>query len=550
MSPLLPCDVTRSEHDLEAAVAKDIAMHPVTGTFADSAHEAAFASQLFRVAYPVHLFLMALSLALLIWVALASPPELQTLWGMITLSVSLGLVGRALLHRMHDSARAQRLGSWTWAVLLMLAEAAEIGSLMMAPAAACELERKDHSAPLVATAIALINGSHGMPFVHKLALVGFAGLTKLLVATPAICQDSAVIAYEAGALILGAAVAHMVELHMRHNYAEKRRTEEDKRRLDEEKRLLEERNEQLQTSNERLMYDVQYRGRPLDDDDERSAIRRGLQAGPSPASDSDLARGPAPSDSAPTSLPPGPPSSSASSSSAPPQGADCQYFAEAAATPAIDDRVELVELSALAEMADDDAMHNLAVHHLIPAQANLQMASTMSVISSSMCCSAAQLLGGDQPFARPGRLYLQAAFNTQPDQQHQTHLPAAAASCSSISRPLLSGFSDDPWELYFIFAKLFTPKHPSTLPKAQWVSYTRMRLAVQPFAPARVWRHGPGNLKQLVVEWYQHHPAFAGLAQSAWCKRLADHDQQVLPGRSQPTCYKFCFEFTTAGGDQ
>eukprot|EP00964_Phaeocystis_antarctica_P117668 scaffold81467_cov63-Phaeocystis_antarctica.AAC.1 len=60
--------------------------------------------------------------------------------------------------------------------------------------------------------------------------------------------------------------------------------------------------EQLQTSNERLLYDVQRRGRPLDDDDDRSAIRRGLQAGP------------APSDSPPPSLPPGAPSSSAGSS--------------------------------------------------------------------------------------------------------------------------------------------------------------------------------------------------------------------------------------------
>ena len=77
-----------------------------------------------------------------------------------------------------------------------------------------------------------------------------------------------------------------------------------------------------------------------------------------------------------------------------------------------------------------------------------------------------------------------------------------------------------------------------------------MLLAVQPLAPARVWKQGPDNLKQRVVEWCQHHPAFAGLAQSAWCKRLADHDQQVLPGRSQPTVYKFCFEFTPAGGDQ
>ena len=55
--------------------------------------------------------------------------------------------------------------------------------------------------------------------------------------------------------------------------------------------------------------------------------------------------------------------------------------------------------------------------------------------------------------------------------------------------------------------RLFTPKHPSTLPKSQWLSYTRRtRLfsIVQPYAPARVWRQGRGNLKQLVIEWCQH----------------------------------------------
>ena len=52
-----------------------------------------------------------------------------------------------------------------------------------------------------------------------------------------------------------------------------------------------------------------------------------------------------------------------------------------------------------------------------------------------------------------------------------------------------------------------------------------------------------GNLRQLVIEWCEHHPAFAGLAQSAWCMRLRDDDQQAAPGRRQPTVYKFCLEY-------
>ena len=88
-----------------------------------------------------------------------------------------------------------------------------------------------------------------------------------------------------------------------------------------ESRRLEERNEQLRAEKERLMYDVQRRGQPLDDGDDRSAIRRGLQAGPSQpyhradSTDSSETGAPAPSDSLPPSLPPGAPSSSASKSS-------------------------------------------------------------------------------------------------------------------------------------------------------------------------------------------------------------------------------------------
>ena len=100
----------------------------------------------------------------------------------------------------------------------------------------------------------------------------------------------------------------------------------------------------------------------------------------------------------------------------------------------------------------------------------------------------------------------------------------------------------DASELHFLFTRLFTPKHPSTLPKSQWLSYTRLFSTVQPYAPARVWKQGPGNLKQLVIEWCQHHPAYAGLAQSAWCGRLKDDQPQA--GRTQAMVYKFCFECT------
>eukprot|EP00964_Phaeocystis_antarctica_P142311 scaffold107566_cov69-Phaeocystis_antarctica.AAC.1 len=127
---LLTSDAPRSEHnpdpcpDLEAAApntaaaAANIAMHPVTGAFADPSHETACAAQLFRMAFPCHVFLMALSLALIGWTAFW-----QGLWpldGMVVLSTTLGLIGRVLVHRMHDTVRGQRLGSWTWTALVVL----------------------------------------------------------------------------------------------------------------------------------------------------------------------------------------------------------------------------------------------------------------------------------------------------------------------------------------------------------------------------------------------------------------------------------------------
>ena len=84
-----------------------------------------------------------------------------------------------------------------------------------------------------------------------------------------------------------------------------------------------------------------------------------------------------------------------------------------------------------------------------------------------------------------------------------------------------------------------------TLPKSQWLSYTRPFSIVQPYAPARVWRQGRGNLKQLVTEWCQHHPAYAGLEKSAWCIRLKDDDQpQPQAGQKHSTVSKFCLEYT------
>ena len=71
---------------------------------------------------------------------------------------------------------------------------------------------------------------------------------------------------------------------------------------------------------------------------------------------------------------------------------------------------------------------------------------------------------------------------------------------------------------------------------------------MQPHAPMKVWAMGPGNLKQLITQWFQKHPAFFGLPPSAWCKRLKEADPDSPPGHEvNRHIFKFCFECTPFG---
>ena len=120
-------------------------------------------------------------------------------------------------------------------------------------------------------------------------------------------------------------------------------------------------------------------------------------------------------------------------------------------------------------------------------------------------------------------------------------LPANLALANSdISLQDLSDFGADASELHSVFARLFTPKDPSTLHKSQWLSYTRIFSIVQPYAPGRVWKQGRGNLMQLLIQWCQHQPAFAGRKQGAWCARMKEFDERVHKER---VIYKFCLEY-------
>ena len=390
MGALLPPFSPRSEHDpdLEAAAANlsvhrvtshsgerssTLVMHPVTGAFEDASHEAAFAAQLFRQAYAWHLLIMAVMEAHLIGIAL-TPPGFRAASSIVAGFGAASIVGRVLLHQQQDQERAQRIGSRSWTAMMAVFMAFLVGPLLvsldfacmtMGMDFACVNDGKTHGqgeyiVPFLAVANSVVNGSHGMSFAHKTALIVLLPARSLLVIV--FCNDYFLLEWSGiGISILGYVIAHAVEMRLRRSYADKlctdqllrdeekrrlaeeksvkkrleamvqlqaekerlegsldektRRLEEEKRRVEERNEAVEERNEQLLAEKERLLYDLLRRGHPVDDDS-RSAIRRGLQAAPSRVStpyqtsdDSSKAGGPVPSASPPPSLPPGPPSS-------------------------------------------------------------------------------------------------------------------------------------------------------------------------------------------------------------------------------------------------
>ena len=68
----VPAAAASPSPNLETAPNMQRGIQRVTGTFADPSHEAAFAAQLFRMAYPAHVLLLAVILAECCWSALCS----------------------------------------------------------------------------------------------------------------------------------------------------------------------------------------------------------------------------------------------------------------------------------------------------------------------------------------------------------------------------------------------------------------------------------------------------------------------------------------------
>ena len=420
-----------------------ITMHAVTGAFTDARVESAFTSQLFRAAFPVHALLMAIVLALWTWKAFDSTFSLGY-FVTFQLPSGLALMGRVLVHMMRDTVRGQRTGSWLWIALIA---AVCISDMMQGPDCSPLVWYVNI---LVCLSFSLINGSHGLGFAAKFSLISLflVDIHAAMIACDEGSEANKLNKCAMGVIVLGSVCAHLAELQLRRNYAEKA---QEMHRVAQ----LEERNEQLQGEKERMMYDMQRRGSTALDDENRSAICRGLHAGPASDSgrtDPELAEAAiaaeaekqskrrssqplhpeinahAPSESLLASLPPGAPSSPTSASTASSIAeADRQHYAEIAAQRAAEqkaprlkwvetgrqfaksvgtkrgraalieparlepgaspgvERVELAELAELAGETDEEVMRYLVVRHLLPAaEADQKKAGAMAVVQQSV----------------------------------------------------------------------------------------------------------------------------------------------------------------------
>ena len=217
----------------------------------------------------------------------------------------------------------------------------------------------------------------------------------------------------------------------------------------------------IQAEKERLLYDMQRPGRPLDEDGEDNAIHSGPRAGHDTSEATSL-----PS-SLPPSLPPGPPFSTSGGSST-----SVALCLSGTNWEAVARRWHALNpgwgCSAVAQSSSTQGEEQLAPKALVQA---------------SQSCSSTSSEGEISPGAGPcvevhqqGTKRLQQTGCWSPAEaapegaQRIEEGPAAASPCSSISLPHLPGFGTDPSELHLIFAKLFTPKHPSKLPRSRWVS--------------------------------------------------------------------------------
>ena len=569
---LKPC-APRSEPDLgvhpsgsperrRLARQKAVEVHPDTNAFTGVPNESV-AARLFQLAFPVHTLLLALCLASTIcWLALGPQTYVQALVA-ITLCFAVGLVGRVLIHRCHDTVRAQKIGSWTWTVLLVTIVAVRLQLQLheyWTNLAACPdifLEIKQNNMIILTTcslttclATALINGLHGMSFVHKCALLALTMFVDCL--DMVFCGEAVrtMVFCDAGAFVVGTVISSWAELCLRRSFQEKAKLLHEKMEQQVKTQQLGVRNEQLRAEKERLLYDnvLQHRGCPIDDDN-RSAICRGLQAESHQpclhAGDTHRSEAGAPetSHSPPPSLPPGPPSSSGAGSSA----AATHHPTAAPASPGMSEVSELSDLELdMNEMLDiQDSLAQEVPHGFVSAQpmASERTVGQQSVTSASRLKEALANSSAQEPARHEETM---KPFAWHPLRCHPT--PEASpqmASERTMGQPSVTSASlKEAFDTHVMCD--FTPRSPCELPMMKWVSCQRLIRHILPhLVPAEVKQLTPDRLKYLITGWFQDHPAYADLSFNQWCKQLKDRSDPLAGPRSRSV--HFPFEHTPRG---
>ena len=301
-------------------------------------------------------------------------------------------------------------------------------------------------------------------------------------------------------------------------------------------RRRERRTEQLQGEKERLLYDA-YIQTPVDD-----AIRRGLQAVPGqpylPCGTDRESGGPAP----PPSLPPGPPSSNASSDagSAPwllAPAAACSHgddTREPFSLPSASSNVEMPELDGLS-----DAILADALAEFIAGEPELT-----SSVSAEAFASSSTPQDYNSPVQVPNETSNNAAQFASSSAVQYFNSPVQIPNESShhLAEDVSLQFSKSSLQEAFVTHVMcdFTPRSPCALPMPRWASVDRLLRHLQPHVPAEVFAQlTPDKFKHLITEWFQTHPAYAGLSFYEWCKQLKDRSDPLARPRSSAVHFPF-----------
>jgi len=288
----------------------------------------------------------------------------------------------------------------------------------------------------------------------------------------------------------------------------------------------------------------------------------------------------------PPSLPPGPPDDSPPFG---PAGSD-GTAASVASLPAHEgppgageELVDLADLADLAELPDEVAV--AALHRALSsesmvsapdwAQSDVGSAPSMPAFALSPNPEAALMSVAWAPVQQPGIFFMhnpsaqpgQAAFEMVLAAQQSIPGSACATAISQATHVIAEAQRNvpqhmpqhmpqhvpqhvpqhAPTSLKEIFAVHvmcdYTPRDPKSLPTSRWATLGELVSKLQQHAPMEVLKLGHQNLRQMITEWYKLDPAFAGLAYSAWGKRLKDNTPDA---HARSLLFKFCLEHTPA----